>query len=113
MVQLATRDKRNISEMIKVCTMNLNGLNTNVELNIILLGSYDCLIGMDWLDQHVLDYYKKSFTCLDEEGNLMTIQGIPRAVTSREISSLQPKKSCRKGCQFFVMQMEETPRDKL
>jgi hypothetical protein len=45
--------------------MNLNGLNTNAELNIIPLGSYDCLIGMDWLDQHhaVLDCYNKAFTC--------------------------------------------------
>jgi hypothetical protein len=61
MVQLATGSKRNISEMIKVCLMNENGLNTSVELNIIPLGSYDCLIGMDWLDQHhvVLYCYKK------------------------------------------------------
>jgi hypothetical protein len=61
MVQLATGAKRKISEMIKVCLMNENGLNTSAELNIIPLGSYDCLIGMDWLDQHhvVLYCYKK------------------------------------------------------
>jgi hypothetical protein len=43
------------------------------------LGSYDCLIGMDWLHQHhvVLDCYNKALTCLDEEGNLRTVQGIP------------------------------------
>jgi hypothetical protein len=60
MVQVTTEAKRKISEMIKVCPMNLNGMNTSAELNIIPLGSYDCLTGMDWLDQHhvVLDCYK-------------------------------------------------------
>jgi hypothetical protein len=51
--------------------MNMNGLNTSVDLKIIPLVSYDFLIGMDWLDQHhaILDCYNKEFTCLDEEGN--------------------------------------------
>jgi hypothetical protein len=83
MVQLATGAKRKINEMLKACSMNMNGLNTSAYLNIIPLGSHEYLIGMDWLDQHyvVLDYYNKAFTCLDEEGNLRPIQGIPRAVT--------------------------------
>jgi hypothetical protein len=83
LVQLATRDKRKINEMVKAFLMAMNGLHTREDLNIIPLGSYDFLIGMDWLDQHhaILDYYNKAFSCLDEEGNLRTIQGIPRAVT--------------------------------
>jgi len=50
--------------------MDMNGLNTNVYLNIIPLRSYDFFIGMDWSDKHhvVLDYYNKGFTYLDEEG---------------------------------------------
>ena len=58
--------------------MNMNGINTSVELNIIPLGSYDFLIGMDWLDQHhvILECYNKAFNCLDEEGNLRIVQGI-------------------------------------
>jgi hypothetical protein len=65
--------------------MEMNGLHTKADLNIIPLGLYDFLIGMDWLYKHhvVLDYYNKEFTFLDEHGNLRTIQGIPRAVTIR------------------------------
>ena len=65
--------------------MDMNGLSTKYDLNIIPLGSYNFLIGMDWLDQHhvVLDFYNKLFTCLDEEGNLRTTQGIPRVVNIR------------------------------
>jgi hypothetical protein len=95
--------------------MDVNGLNTRADLNILPLGSYDCLIGMDWLDQHhaILDYHNKEFTCLDEEGSLRKVQGIPKAVTIREISALQLKKCYRKGCQIFATHMEETPKDKV
>lgn len=46
-VQLATGTKRKISELVKKCPLNLNGLNTVSNLNIIPLGSYHVLIGMD------------------------------------------------------------------
>jgi hypothetical protein len=70
---------------------------------------------MDWLDQHHvnLDGYNKEFTCLDEEGNLLIFQGIPRVVTIREVSTFQLNKSYRKGCQVFVVHMEDTPKDKV
>jgi hypothetical protein len=51
LVQLAMGAKRRINELVKDCPMDMNGLNTKVDLNIIPLGSYDCLIGMDWLDK--------------------------------------------------------------
>jgi hypothetical protein len=86
--------------MVKACPMDMNGMSTKADLNIIPLGSYDCFIGMDWLDQHdvVLDYYNKAFTLLDEEGNLRSVQGIPRVVTIKEFLALQLKKIYRKGC---------------
>jgi hypothetical protein len=70
-VQLATGARRKVNEMVKSCLIDMNGLNTREDLNILPLGSYDCLIGMDWLDPHhaLLDCHNKAFTCLDEEGN--------------------------------------------
>ena len=58
-----------INETIRGCPVNLNGENTNVDLSIIPLGSYDILIGMDWLERHYvfLDCQNKTFTCFDEE----------------------------------------------
>jgi DNA-binding beta-propeller fold protein YncE len=90
LVQLAIEAKRKINEMVKECPMKMNGMNTKADLNIIPLGSYDYLIGMDWLDKnhYVLECYNKSFSFLDEEGNVRTIQGIPRSVTIREVSAL-------------------------
>jgi hypothetical protein len=71
LVQLAIGAKRKVNEMVKSCLMDMNGLNTKANLKIFPLGSYDYLIGMDWLDQHhaLLDYHNKAFNFLDEEGN--------------------------------------------
>jgi hypothetical protein len=98
LVQLATGEKRKINENIKACPMEINGFHTKADLNIIPLGSYDCVIGMDWLDQHhvVLDCYNTTFTCFNEERNLRIVQGIPRTVTIKSVSSLQLKKIFRK-----------------
>ena len=50
------------------------------DLNVLPLGSYDILIGMDWLEVHKvkLDCYKKTFECMDEEGNPRVVRGIPK-----------------------------------
>jgi predicted aspartyl protease len=50
LVQLATGSKRKVNEMVKSCLMDMNGLNTRDIFEHLALGSYDCLIGMDWLD---------------------------------------------------------------
>jgi hypothetical protein len=109
LVQLATRSKRKVVELIKSCPVDMNGLSTKKDLNILPLGSYKFLIGMDWLEQHhvVLFCRNKAFTCLNEEGNPRTVQGVLRAVTIREISAMQMKKCYRKGFQMFASHMEE------
>jgi hypothetical protein len=70
LVQLTTGTKRTIHDMVKSCSISINGVNTMIDLNIIPLGSYDILIGMDWLDKHhvILDCHNKTFTCLDGNG---------------------------------------------
>jgi hypothetical protein len=58
LVKLATGDKRKINELVKDCLIDMNGLNTKVDIDIIPLGSFDYLIRIDWLEKHnvVLDY---------------------------------------------------------
>jgi hypothetical protein len=115
LVKLATGTKRKVTELVKSYPVDMKGLSTKAELNILPLGSYDCLIGMDWLDQHhaLLDYYNKEFACLDEEGNRKIVQGIPRAVVVREISAMQLKKCYKKGCQLFAAHVGKMPKDKV
>ena len=83
----------------------MKDFKTQVDLNILPLGSYDLLIGMDWLEKHrvIINCYDKTFSCLDNEGNKVIIKGIPRKVSVREILALQVKKLSRKGCKVFVV----------
>jgi hypothetical protein len=75
LVHLATRTKRKFVKLVNSCPVDMNGLSTRDKLNILTLGSYNCLVWMDWLDQHhtIPDYRNKEFTCLDEEENQRTI----------------------------------------
>jgi hypothetical protein len=48
----------------------MNGINIKVDVNIIPLGLFECLIGMDWLEKHkaIIYCYKNTINCLDEKG---------------------------------------------
>ena len=66
--------------MVRKCALVMNGLVTCAVMNVLPLGSYDILIGMDWSEAHreKLDCYNKTFECLDEEGNLRVVKGFPK-----------------------------------
>ena len=93
LVQLATETKRKVTDFVKGCELNMNGLISQADLNILPLGSYDLLIGMDWLEKHrvLLNCYDKTLSCIDDKGNKVTVKGIARKVMIREISALQMK----------------------
>ena len=83
----------------------MDHFETVVKLNVLHLGSYDLLIGMDWLEQHrvILNCYDKTFTCLNSDEKLVSVKGIPRKTTIRQISALQIKRAVRKGCKAYAV----------
>ena len=97
-------------EIVKYCEVNLNSYPTKVNLNILPLGSYDILIDMDWLEQHhvMLDCLHKSILCTDSQANQGKIQGVPKKVSVRKISTLQAKKCIRKGCKLLAVNIQDT-----
>jgi hypothetical protein len=68
LVQLAMGTKRKVIEVIEVYPFDMSGLQTQATLNILPLGSYDVLIGMEWLVIHkeILNCYDKTLECEDE-----------------------------------------------
>ena len=70
LVQLATRTKRKVNEVVEKCPLMMTGLVTCVDLNVLPLGSYDVLIGMDWLEAHrvKLDCYNKTLNAWMKKG---------------------------------------------
>ena len=106
--------KWKVSEIVKECEVNLNGFLTKVNLNILPLGSYDILIGMDSLEQHhvMLDFLHKYILCTDRQGNQVKVQGLPKKFSVRQIFSLQAKKCVRKGCKLFTVNIRDVVLDK-
>ena len=68
LVHLAIGTKRKYNEVVEKCPLVMNGLVTCVYLNVLPNGSYDVLIGMNWLEAHMvkLDCYNNAFECMDE-----------------------------------------------
>ena len=89
-VQLAIGTKRKVSEVVEKCPLVMNGLITCVYLNVLPLGSYNFIIGMDWLEAHKVKLYcyNNTFECLDEEDNLRVVRGIPKVISIRNISAV-------------------------
>ena len=71
LVQLATGAKRKVTSFVKNCAVIMDQFENFVKLNVPPLGSYDILIGMEWLEQHtvILNCYDKTFTCINNDEN--------------------------------------------
>jgi hypothetical protein len=65
---------------------------------------------MDWLATHKsrLDCYHKTLECVSKEGKEITLQGIQKPVSVRQISALQMRKYYRKGCTLYEIQVLKT-----
>jgi hypothetical protein len=103
LVQLAIGTRRKVVEVIPAYQFMMGEFPTQATLNVLPLGSYDMLIGMDWLATHKskLECYHKTLECVSKEGKRITLQGIRKSVSVRQISSLQIRKYCRKGCPLY------------
>ena len=76
---------------------------TTTHLNVLLLASYSMLLGMDWLYLHrtKVDCYDKATECLDDNGEPRVLRGKKKPTSIRMMTSMQAKRSCRKGCVLF------------
>ena len=102
---MATGAKRKVNFFVKECAIVMDKFETVVKLNVFPLGSYDLLIGMDWLEQHrvIINCYDKTFTFLNSDEKPISVKGIPRKTTIRQISSLHLKRAIRKGCKSYAV----------
>ena len=108
------KGKKEVMEIVKDLLLGFNDLDTSVNLNILPLGSYDILIGMDWLESHkvVIDYLHKIFSSVDEEDKYHTMNEISRPLSTRQILALQCKKCIRKGCRLYGIKIKEFEPEK-
>ena len=89
--------KHRKSWLFQLATGTKRKVGSASHLNVLPLGSYDILIGMDWLEAHrvKIESYNRKFECIDEEGNTRVVRGIPKVIYVKHISAMQLKKLCR------------------
>ena len=107
------RNKKENTNIFKGYEISMNVFKTQAYLNILQLGSYDVLISMDSLEKYevILNCYDKTFTYVDDNGNIINIKGIPRTISFRKISTLQIKRCVRKGCKVFVVHVIDNEKE--
>ena len=76
-------------------------------MNILPLGSYDVLLGMDWLENHftLVDCKENFIYYRMHDGTRKEIQGIRKPLQLHPITTSQMNKCIRKGCQLYVIQV--------
>ena len=59
-----------VDSLVSGCELDLGAFTTMVDLCILPLGSYDIVLGMDWLATHQanIDCQRKSVQCVDDTG---------------------------------------------
>eukprot|EP00253_Pinus_taeda_P011521 PITA_11521 len=82
LVQLATGAKRQVLAKINNCSLSIVGQPITADLNVLPLGSYDILIGMDWLEKHwsLVNCKTKTIYYKDDLGQQQELQGIKHPV---------------------------------
>jgi len=75
LVQLATGTKKQVHHWVRVCVVELNGMPTSTHLNVLTLGSYSMILGMDWLyfNKTKVDCFDKAIECVDDSGENRTL----------------------------------------
>ena len=56
----------------------------------------------------MMNCWDKTLHCVDEEGKPFILKGKPKAISVRQISTLQLKRTARKGYQVYAVHVEET-----
>jgi hypothetical protein len=104
-VEMVSGAKQKVGGKVTGCALNLGEFVTRANLYVTILGSYDVVIGMDWLESHeaILNYKTKWLSLVDDEGQRRVIVGRNQGVSLRFVSSLQLRKSMRKGCKLYVI----------
>ena len=89
-MEMASGAKQKVRGKVMGCALNVGDFFMRVNLYIMILGSYDVVIGMDWLESHeaILNCKKKWLSLVNDEGHRRLIVGWNQGFSLRFASSL-------------------------
>ncbi|GJS49337.1 putative reverse transcriptase domain-containing protein [Tanacetum coccineum] len=107
-VELADGKVVSTNNVLIGCTLNLLNHSFPIDLMIIELGSFDIIIGMDWLsrnDAAILCGEKKVRIPL--KSKTLVIEGNRNNSRLKIVSCIKTQKYIEKGCELFLAQVTE------
>jgi hypothetical protein len=90
-VEMESSAKQKVGGKVMDCSINFEDFVTKANLYVMILGSYDIVIGMDWLESHdeILNCKTKQLSLTDDLGRSRVIEGRNQGVSLTCVSSLQ------------------------
>nr|GEU93926.1 hypothetical protein [Tanacetum cinerariifolium] len=105
-VELANGKVVSTNNVLIGCTLNLLNHSFPIDLMVIELGSFDIIIGMDWLSQ-----YDATILCgkrkvrIPLEGKTLVIEGNRNNSRLKIVSCIKARKYIKNGCELFLTQV--------
>ncbi|GKA64944.1 putative reverse transcriptase domain-containing protein [Tanacetum coccineum] len=105
-VELADGKVVSTNNVLIGCTLNLLNRSFPIDLMVIELGSFDIIIGMDWLSR-----YDAAILCGEKkvriplEGKTLVIEGNRNNSRLKIVSCIKAQKYIEKGCELFLAQV--------
>ncbi|GKF20394.1 putative reverse transcriptase domain-containing protein [Tanacetum coccineum] len=109
-VELANGRTSETNIVLRGYTLGLLGHPFNIDLMPIELGSFDVIIGMDWLAKnHTVIVCDEKIVCIPYGNEILIVQGDKGAKEKKSklsiISCQKAQKYIEKGCQLFLAQV--------
>ncbi|GJW79602.1 putative reverse transcriptase domain-containing protein [Tanacetum coccineum] len=107
-VELADGKVVSTNNVLIGCTLNLLNHSFPIDLMVIELGSFDIIIGMDWLSR-----YDAAILCGEKKvriplkGKTLVIEGDRNNSRLKIVSCIKAQKYIEKGCELFLAQVTE------
>ncbi|GKE14001.1 putative reverse transcriptase domain-containing protein [Tanacetum coccineum] len=98
--------------VIQCCTLILLNQPFEIDLMPIKLGSFDVIIGMDWLSKyHAEIIYDEKVVHIPIDGETLIIRGDRSKTQLSLISCIKIERYISRGCQVFIAQVMEKKSD--
>nr|GEV30326.1 putative reverse transcriptase domain-containing protein [Tanacetum cinerariifolium] len=113
-VELANGRVASTNIVLKGCTINLVGHLFKIDLMPIELGTFEVIIGMDWLvEQDVVIVCGKKVVHVPYKNKTLVVEGDRDASRLKVISCIKARKFIKRGSQLFVAHVaEKEPQEK-
>ncbi|KAJ0576325.1 putative aspartic peptidase domain superfamily [Helianthus annuus] len=103
-IELADGELAESGEVVRGCTLELGEQRFSIDLLPIQLGSFDVVVGMDWLSKNKAEVicHEKIIRIPSANDETLIVHGEKRDAPVRIIDCMKAQKCLRKGCVAFL-----------